>query len=87
MFAMIGATVFFGAASFALFVTLHMVKGYWPLIVTAMNGEPMPLTLAGAPRVAYRPRSVTPAFASIAKTSFIPRRLAPQPRVSERAVA
>jgi len=86
MFATIGATVFFGAACSALFVMVEMVRGYWPLIVAALNGEAMPRTMASAPHVAYRPRSVTPVLASAAISNFTPQRLAPH-RVRERVAA
>lgn len=80
MFAMIGATVFFGAAFFAVLVMTRMVRGYWPLIVAALKGEPLPRTMAGAPRVAYRSRMLRPDNVAAPSSSFTPRRLAPQGR-------
>jgi hypothetical protein len=84
MFAMIGATVFFGAALFAVLVMTRMVQGYWSLIVAALNGEPLPRTMASAPRVVYRPRAIGMAALS---SGFTPQRLARQPHAPGRVAA
>jgi hypothetical protein len=77
MFASIGAVVFFSAACFSLVVMTRMVRGYWPLIIAALNNEPLPRTMASAPSVAYRRRATVPVAASYAASSFTPRRLSP----------
>lgn len=72
LFDLVGAAVFFGAACFSFVVIARMVRGYWPLIVAALNDQPLPRT--SAMRMDYR-RRVAPAA-----SSFTPRRFATQPR-------
>lgn len=74
MFAMIGAVVFFGAAVFSTVVMVQMVRGYWPLMIAALEGKPMPRTTPPAP-AAYAIRGG--ARRSMADQAFTPRRLAP----------
>jgi hypothetical protein len=68
MFAIIGATVFFGGAAFAMAVIVQMVRGYWPLIAAALGGTPLPRTFVPA---APERRRTRPA------STFTPERLAP----------
>lgn len=67
MFALIGAFIFSGAAVFAVVVITQMVRGYRPLIMAALNHEPMPRTVPASARISRRRASPS--------ASFTPRRL------------
>ncbi|MCE7798339.1 hypothetical protein LWE61_17515 [Sphingobium sufflavum] len=75
MFAFIGAFTFCGAAFFAILVMTQMVRGYWPLIIAALNHQPLPRTVAPTPASVTRRRGPAQALPAHMSPAFTPRRL------------